>query len=201
MPIYEFYCPDNNRIYSFFARSVSMGSRVPRCPDNPKFAMRRVMSGFAVTRGAGERDAAGAEGADALDDPRMEAALAQMEKEFASLDENNPDPRRMGELMRRMSSLTGERLPEPMEEMIRRMEAGEDLEKLEEEYGDSLDDPDAFGGMGDDGMGGAGDGAGAEAGGGAPSAGKLAARLRRATRKPTRDPVLYEMSDYLDADS
>ena len=37
-------------------------------------------------------------------------------------------------MMRKMSSLTGEKIPETMEEMIRRMEAGEDPEKLEEEY-------------------------------------------------------------------
>ena len=35
MPIYEFYSPDTNRIYSFFARSLAQGRLTPRCPDNP----------------------------------------------------------------------------------------------------------------------------------------------------------------------
>jgi hypothetical protein len=82
--------------------------------------------------------------------------------------------------MRRMMDITGEKMPEPMLEMLARMEKGEDPEKLEEEYGDVLDDDS----MGDFGMG-KGDG---EKGG----VGTLRRRL-----PPRRDPTLYEMAEYL----
>ena len=41
MPIYEFYCPDNNRLYTFFARNAEQAARIPLCPDNPGFGMER----------------------------------------------------------------------------------------------------------------------------------------------------------------
>jgi hypothetical protein len=134
MPIYEFYSPETNKVYSFFARS-SIGQEVtPRCPDGAAHSMKRVMSGFAVIGRA--KESSGEDGDVDLDDPRMEAAMAEMERELAGMDEENPDPRKMGHLMRRMAELTGEKLPDVMEEMVGRLEAGEDPDKLEEEYGD-----------------------------------------------------------------
>jgi hypothetical protein len=60
------------------------------------------------------------------------------------------------------------------------MEKGEDPEKLEEEYGDALEDFDP--------------GAGAE---NAPE-GKDKSKLRVRRKRPQRDPTLYEMADYID---
>jgi len=180
MPIYEFYCPKNHRIYSFFARGVIDETTIPRCPDNPDFPMKRMMSGFAVIGRAREPADSAAEDPD---DPRMEAAMAELEREMAGMDEENPDPRQMGHLMRRMSELTGEKLPDVMEEMVGRLEAGEDPDKLEEEYGDlpDLDDP------GEDGA--------ADADGG-DSAERRKAFLKR-LRGPVQDPELYKLRDYL----
>ena len=177
MPIYEFYCPKNQKIYSFLARSLAYAGVTPRCPDNPKYPMERLVSGFAVTGRAKETPDAAPDG---MDDPKMEAAMAQMEREFSTLDSENPDPKQLAQVMRRMSSLTGEAMPPQAEEMIRRMEAGEDPDKLDEEYGDA---PDPFGG---DMEGGTGD----EDSG----PGKVKARRRRTTR----DPVLYDISEYVD---
>ena len=39
MPIYEFFCPGNNKIYSFLARSLGYSGKVPRCPDDAKLPM------------------------------------------------------------------------------------------------------------------------------------------------------------------
>ena len=179
MPIYEFYCPDNHRIYSFFARSLAYAGKIPRCPDNPKHKMERMMSSFAVTGRAKEKpDLPPGAG---MDDARMDAMMAEMERDMADLDEANPNPRQLAHLMRKMSQVTGEKMPEEMNEMIRRLEAGEDPEKIEEEMGDV---------MGDDG--------GAEgAPGESTEESKMKARLRRLTRKPQRDPMLYEMSEFI----
>jgi hypothetical protein len=176
MPIYEFYSPDTNRIYSFFARSLAQGQLTPRCPDDPKARMERMISRFAVTGRAKEKSDGPAD-ADSLD-PRMERAMAEMESEMSSMNEDNPDPRQLGRLMRKMTEATGQKMPEAMEQMIQRLERGEDPEKLEEEFGDSLGDlGEEFG----------------ERGAGEEKAGPL--KLRRG--QPKRDPALYEMSDYL----
>ena len=177
MPIYEYYCPDNNKIYQFYAKTVAQGDTVPACPDNPDFRMEKVLSQFAIGGGANKAGpegseeggdlppGAGGEQPDSIDDVRMESALSQLEQEMAHVDEN--DPKAMGRMMRRMSELTGERLDGEMEEVVRKLEEGQDPEKIEEEMGEILgdDEADPYGGMG--GMGGMG----------AP---------------PMRDPTLYD---------
>ncbi|MDB4474517.1 FmdB family transcriptional regulator, partial [Opitutaceae bacterium] len=102
MPIYEFFCPDNNTVYQFYAKSVAQGETIPRCPDNPKFRLQKMVSGFAITKGgtADEPSPNPTAEAGAQDDPKMEAAMAAMESEFAQVDEN--DPKAMGRMMRRM---------------------------------------------------------------------------------------------------
>jgi hypothetical protein len=108
----------------------------------------------------------------------MERVMAEMESEMSSMNEDNPDPRQLGRLMRKMTEATGQKMPDAMEQMIQRLERGEDPEKLEEEFGDSLEN------LGE----GFGEGAVAE-----DKAGPI--KLRRG--RPQRDPALYEMKDYL----
>ncbi len=169
MPIYEFYCPDNNRIYQFYARTLAQGRETPACPDNPRYRMQKVLSAFAV--GSGASKAAGEGGgeiaAGAPADPRMEAAMGAMEREFSSVDEN--DPRAMGRMMRRMAEITGERIDGDMEEVVRKLEEGADPESLEEQLG-------------------------ADAPGGADEAPARETRGRPRAPKaaPTRDPKLYD---------
>ena len=173
MPIYEFYCPKNNRIYSFLARSLAYHGKTPRCPDNPEFPMERMISSFAVTGRAKEKSEADGP---PVDDRAMEGLMSEMESEFSGMDEENSDPRKLARMMKKMSAVTGEPMPAGMQEMIKRMEAGEDPEKLEAEYGDAFDELEA----------------GQAEGGGGKSKGGVRHRAR-----PQRDPVLYEMSEYV----
>jgi hypothetical protein len=177
MPIYEFYCPDNHKIYSFFARSLAYAGKTPRCPDNPKHRMQRMVSRFAVTGRAKEKPDSPPDAG--IDEARMESAMAEMEREFGGMDADNPDPRQLARMMRKMTSLSGEKMPVQVEELIRRMEAGEDPEKLEEEYGEAIEDFDPLGGSDE------------------PAGEKEAKARARFRRKPTRDPVLYEMSEFV----
>jgi len=135
MPIYEYYCQDNHTIYQFFAKTLAQGASIPACPDNPSFRMEKIVSAFAITgRHAQEPQSAPAGGAG--EDPseaRIEAAMGELESEFASVDEN--DPRAMGRMMRRMAELSGERIDGEMEEVVRKLEEGTDPEKLEEQFG------------------------------------------------------------------
>jgi len=180
MPIYEFYSPDARKVYSFYARSLSYADKTPRCPDNPRYRMQKMISSFSAPskrRSSSEsQEASGASG----DDARMEGMMAQMEREFSGMDENNPDPRQLARMMKSMSALTGEKMPEPMTEMIERMEKGEDPEKLEAEYGDVLEDFGEPGSSGED-------------------AGAAESKTRKRAQRPIRrDPTLYEMADYLE---
>lgn len=181
MPIYEFYCPKNNKLYSFYARSLAMSQKTPRCPDNPKFKLERAVSSFAVTGRAKEKPDMPPGGGP--EDARMEAAMMEMEREFGGLDTENPDPRMLARMMRKMSALTGEKIPGQMEEMMTRMEAGEDPEKLEEEYGDAIEEMDAPAGPGGD---------------ESEEGRAMKEQWRKLRKRPTRDKTLYEMSDYVD---
>jgi len=175
MPIYEYFSPDTNKIYSFFARSLSSGASIPRCPDDPKARMERMLSRFAVTGRAKEKTA------ENPSDPRMEKMMAEMEREMSSMDDQNPDPKQLGRLMRKMTEATGQKMPAEMEQMLQRLESGEDPEKLEEEFGESLD------GLGDESFGGDAE---------SPDfSSPIKAILRK--RRPSRDPKLYELRDFI----
>ena len=81
MPIYEFYCPDNNRIYQFYAKTLAQGTAVPTCPDNPGFRMKKIFRRSPSWAGQGQEAPGTGAGAGPGEggDPRMEAAMGEME--------------------------------------------------------------------------------------------------------------------------
>ena len=182
MPIYEYYCEANHTIYQFYAKTLAQGKTIPRCPDNPKLKLKKLVSAFAVTSG-GKKDepaefkAAPAPG-DAAEDAKMEAAMGAMEQEFSNVDEN--DPRAMARMMRRMGEVTGEKFDESTEEAVRKLEEGADPESLDDQLGGGGADDVG----GDDGMGGR---AGEKEDPKEPRH-----RFRARTRAPRRDPKLYD---------
>jgi hypothetical protein len=193
MPIYEYYCPDNHKIYQFYAKTFAQGQTIPPCPDNPAFRLRKIVSPFALasrtrksaepgSKAGGPDSPADSPGGNPAEDARMEAALSAMEGEFANVDEN--DPRAMGRMMRRMSELTGEKLDGEMEEVVRKLEEGADPDQLEEQLGgmDEGGDPSDPSGAGPGGPGAAPAGDSKEA--------RHRFRLRRGP--PQRDPKLYD---------
>jgi len=93
------------------------------------------MSRFAISRGRTE-DAKSADEPPDLDEAKMEAAMEDLAREGEGLDEE--DPRQMARLMRKLHESGGLPLNEGMKEAIRRMEAGEDPDKIEAELGDVL---------------------------------------------------------------
>jgi putative FmdB family regulatory protein len=158
MPVYEFLCSSCNRIYSFHSFKIQP-DKVPSCPKCSAQDLVRVPSRFGVSAPS---KAAGGDDGDALDDPRMEREMMKLAAELEGMDEN--DPRQMAAAVRKMTEIAGEPVTPAMEEMIRRLEAGEDPERIEEELGDAIEEE-----MGETGGG---------AFGGAP---------------PTRDDGLYPM--------
>ena len=135
MPIYEYYCAENHTIYQFFAKTIAQGASSPRCPDNPKLRLKKIVSAFAITSGgpSSEPPPAASDTGGEPDDPRMEAAMGAMEKEFAGVDEN--DPKAMARMMRKMSELTGEKMDGQFEEVVRKLEEGADPDSLDDQLG------------------------------------------------------------------
>jgi putative FmdB family regulatory protein len=147
MPVYEFLCGPCNRIFSFHSFKVDP-EKVPACPKCGAVELRRVPSRFGV--GAASKNA-GDGGGDDLDDPRLEREMMKLAADLEGMDEN--DPRQMAAAVRKMTELAGEPVTPAMEEMIRRLEAGEDPERIEEELGDAIEEE--MGGEGGGGFGGA----------------------------------------------
>jgi hypothetical protein len=86
------------------------------------------------------KDPASAPGPDSapdLDDPKMMRAMSEIERDIGNLDEN--DPRQMARLMRKMKeALPPGTMPKDLDVAIKRLEQGEDPEKIEADMGDIL---------------------------------------------------------------
>jgi putative FmdB family regulatory protein len=139
MPIYEFYCHKCNTVFSFYSKSVNT-EKVPNCPACKRIKLQRRMSIFAKV--SGKKEESGAEDSPHIDEARLESAMAAIADDAGSLDEENP--RQAARLMRKLTDAAGVSLGPRMEEAIRRMEKGEDPNRIEEEMGDLLEDEEPF---------------------------------------------------------
>lgn len=172
MPIYEFYCGDCHTVFSFLSRTVNTTKR-PDCPRCGRPKLERRVSRFAISKGQMKPSEPDQPMPD-LDESKMEQVMEQLAGEAEGMNED--DPRQMARMMRKLYEGTGLPLNEKMEEAVRRLEAGEDPEKIEEEMGDFLDEEDPL------------------LGGGEGSAGAGGLRgLSRKLRPPNVDETLYDM--------
>ena len=143
MPIYEFACPKCRRIFSFLSKRVKP-DHLPVCPKCGNKKLSKQVSRFAMTKGLKEpvakSEMAGNEPPmPDLDDPRVERAMMEMERDMEHLDENNP--RHMAHMMKKMKDLMPPgSMPKELDTAIKRLEAGEDPEKIEADMGDVLGD-------------------------------------------------------------
>jgi len=153
--------------------------------------MEKVMSGFSITgkreeqpqsSGVGETDDPNDPFA-GMDPNQAEKVMKELEGAMGGMDEDNPDPKQMGQLMRKMCEMTGESMDEPMEEVVRKLEEGTDPDELEDRMGDFIRDEEPGGDSNseqDD-----------------PTE-SVKSRLKRMMRKKmVRDPELYEFSEYI----
>src|SRR5881398_3005579 len=143
MPIYEFACPKCRVVFNFLSKRLDP-DRTPVCPKCGNKDMDKQMSAFAMPRGAKEPSAAG-DGPDAdegmpdMDDPRVMRAMSELERDMEHLDENNP--KHMAHMMRKMKDIMPPgTVPKELDVAIKRLEAGEDPEKIEADMGDLLGD-------------------------------------------------------------
>jgi len=120
MPIYEFYCERCNTIFNFYSKSIHTNKQ-PICPKCKTRKLKRLLSSFSP-----------------FDDEKMEKAAGILAREAQNINED--DPKQAAHLMRRLSEMTGLDMGKGMKEAMKRLEAGEDPEKIEEEMGDILEE-------------------------------------------------------------
>lgn len=141
MPIYEFYCSRCNVLLNFFSPRIDTTAR-PACPRCGQPELERRPARFATLSRSGGGDEGEGDGEDnpfpGLDEGRLEQAMEAMGGELERMGDDE-DPRQMARFFRRFGEVAGMRLGPKMEEMLRRLEAGEDAESLEEELGGGED--------------------------------------------------------------
>jgi len=111
MPIYEYRCQDCQRRQAVLFRSFTEVV-TPRCSSCGSENLARLVSRVAVLRSEESR-------LENLADP----------SQFGDLDEN--DPRSLARFMRKMSDEMGEDMGPEFDEVIDRLEAGENPEEIE----------------------------------------------------------------------
>lgn len=136
MPIYEFYCQDCHTVFNFFSRRVDTEKRPP-CPKCRRPEIERRVSLVTVLKRGAEGGGEDGGSLPDFDEAKMEQAFQSMAGEFEHAGED--DPRAMGRLMRRFIDSAGMKLGSGMEEAIRRLESGEDPDRIESEMGDQLE--------------------------------------------------------------
>ena len=142
MPIYEFACPKCRVVFNFLSKRINPEG-LPKCPKCGNKKMVKQMSRFAMSKGLKEPapagDAAGDEPMPDMDDPRVMRAMGELERDMEHMDENNP--RHMAHMMKKMKDIMPPgAVPKELDIAIKRLEAGEDPEKIEEDMGDLFGD-------------------------------------------------------------
>lgn len=142
MPIYEFACPHCRRIYSFLSKRVDPTAQ-PVCPKCGNPNLIKQLSRFSVLRGTksqtGSSPATQESNVPDIDDPRVARTMAELEQSLDHIDENNP--RHLAYLMRKMKEIMpAESVPKELDAAIKRLESGEDPEKVEEDMGQILNE-------------------------------------------------------------
>jgi putative FmdB family regulatory protein len=150
MPIYEFACPRCRKIFSFLSKKLQP-EKSPACPQCGSVNLAKQLSSFALPK-AGIAPEAGPGAEPDMNDPRVLRAMGEVEKDLEHLDENNP--MHLAHMMKKMKDiLPPESMPKEFDIAIKRLEAGEDPEKIEADLGDLFG---AEEGEGESGTGGAG---------------------------------------------
>ena len=119
MPIYEYHCGHCRRGFTVFQRGFGqIGEAV--CPHCGSGNARRLISRFAVLRG-GEKQ---------VEDPADPAGLAGLD---------GSDPVALARYARQMSKELGEEMPPEFDEVVERLESGQNPDDVEQAMGMSED--------------------------------------------------------------
>ena len=133
MPAYDFFCLNCNKRVRLRFSFAEYETAVPVCPHCQSENLKRRIGRIAVAKS---------------EDARMDSLMD--ESALAGLDEE--DPKALGKFMRKMSREMGEDLGDEFNEVVGRLESGEDPESIEKSMPDLGADDGGMGGMGGAGM-------------------------------------------------
>ena len=125
MPRYDYRCQSCKKRSVIFQTYAEYGRKKVKCPHCGSEELQRLIGRVRIARSEESR-------LDELSDP----------SDWGDVDEN--DPRSMARMMRKMGSELGEDMPGEFDEVVDRLEAGEDPDDIEESM------PDLGGEDGDD---------------------------------------------------
>jgi putative FmdB family regulatory protein len=130
MPVYEFHCLDCRRRFDVFLSYSEYGEKKINCTRCGSSNIRRKIGRVRIGRS---------------DESRL-ASMADPDR-LANIDE---DPRALGHMMRDMKSEVGEDMGPMFDEVVGRLESGQNPEDIERDIPDLADEGGgAGGGMGD----------------------------------------------------
>lgn len=172
MPIYEFYCRPCHTVYSFLSRRMQVPGHAT-CPKCGCKELEKKVSRFAISKGLVENAASGdADPFANLDESKLEELMSEMAPSMQD-DSSQEDPKQMARLMKRMFELSGSEPNGAMLEAMKRMEAGEDPDAIDDDLGAAIDEQtDPFS---------------------PASSTSKRSSLRRIFQAPNIDPELYEL--------
>jgi putative FmdB family regulatory protein len=117
MPIYEYRCANCRRRVDIFVQGFSPPSS-PSCNRCGSKELSRIYSSFAVRRSKNDRGVYD----EILSDSKLTHGLMRN------------DPRALAEWSRKMARATGEDVTPESEELLSRLDAGEDMNKVVEDF-------------------------------------------------------------------
>lgn len=117
MPIYEYRCSNCRRRVDIFVQGFSPPAN-PSCSKCGSKELSRIYSSFAVRRSKNDRGVYD----EILSDSKLTSGLMRN------------DPRALAAWSRKMAHATGEDVTPETEEMLSRLDAGEDMNKVVEDF-------------------------------------------------------------------
>jgi putative FmdB family regulatory protein len=135
MPIYEFYCSDCNTLFNFFSARIDTEVS-PACPRGDKAPLERRPARFATLTHSEQEEG---DPFSSMDDGDLDKLMGSMMSDMEHLGDTE-DPRQLAQIFRRFGEAAGMEPGTRMEEMLARLEAGEDPDELEGEFDEGDDD-------------------------------------------------------------
>jgi putative FmdB family regulatory protein len=117
MPRYDYRCQSCKKRSVIFQTYAEYGQKMVKCPHCGSSELQRLIARVRIARSEESR-------LDGLSDP----------SDWGDVDES--DPRSMARMMRKMGSELGEDMPGEFDEVVDRLEAGEDPDEIEESMPD-----------------------------------------------------------------
>lgn len=135
MPIYEFYCSDCNTLFNFFSSRIDTSS-TPACPRCKRPELERRPARFATLKHRGEDDD---DPFSSMEDADLDRLMGSMMSDMEEMGDGE-DPRQLAQIFRKFGDAAGMEPGPRMEELLARLEAGEDPDALEGELDDDGED-------------------------------------------------------------